>query len=60
MVAVTGAVPVFLAVNEGRLPLPEDANPIGALLFTHEKATVPPVAGLLKITGLVEALLQAV
>ena len=36
MVAVTGAVPVFLAVNEGRLPLPEDANPIEVLLLTHE------------------------
>ncbi len=35
IVAVTGAVPGFVAVNDGRLPVPEAASPILILLLVH-------------------------
>jgi hypothetical protein len=36
MVAVTGAVPVLVAVNDDIFPLPLAASPIHVLLFVHE------------------------
>lgn len=35
MVATSGAVPVLVAVNEGRLPVPLAARPIDGLLFAQ-------------------------
>ncbi len=35
IVATTGAVPLFIAVNDGILPLPADARPIDGRLFVH-------------------------
>ena len=35
MVAVTGAVPVFVAVNAPILPVPDAARPIDVLLFVQ-------------------------
>ena len=35
MVAITGAVPVFTATNDGILPLPLAARPIDVVLFVH-------------------------
>ena len=35
MVAVTGAVPVFVAVKAPMLPVPDAANPIDAVLFVQ-------------------------
>ncbi len=35
MVAVTGAVPGLVAVNDGRLPVPEAASPILILSFVQ-------------------------
>ncbi len=35
IVAVTGAVPLFVAVNEGKLPTPDAANPIEGVLFVQ-------------------------
>jgi hypothetical protein len=46
MVAVTGAVPVLVAVNAGVLPVPEAASPIEALVLVH--ANVPPAGVLVK------------
>lgn len=43
MVAVTGELPPFNAVNAGMFPLPEDASPIDVLEFVH--VTVTPAAG---------------
>ena len=34
-VAVIGEVPGLVAVNEGRLPVPEAASPIAILLFVQ-------------------------
>ena len=46
MVAVIGALPVFVAVKEGTFPVPLAANPIAVLLFVQVNVT--PVVGLLK------------
>ena len=35
IVAVTGAVPLFVAVNDGKLPVPDAANPIEGVLFVQ-------------------------
>ena len=35
MVAITGAVPVFTAVNEAILPVPEAARPMLVVVFVH-------------------------
>ena len=35
IVAVTGAVPVLVAVKAAMLPVPEAANPIDAVLFVQ-------------------------
>lgn len=42
IVAVTGAVPEFIAVNEGISPFPEATKPIDVLLFVQEYVLVPP------------------
>ena len=51
IVAVTGDVPVFTAVNAAILPVPLANNPIEGVLFVHKyvvPATVPP-----KVTAVV-------
>ncbi len=35
IVATTGAVPLFIAMNDGILPLPAAARPIDGRLFVH-------------------------
>ena len=52
-VAVTGAVPVFVAVNEGMLPLPLAARPIEVVLLVQEYVVVPPVLFVVKLTAVV-------
>ena len=49
MVATTGAVPVFTAVNAGILPVSLAAKPIEIVLFVHAYATVPTVAEVAKV-----------
>jgi hypothetical protein len=57
IVDVIGAVPEFVAVNEGMFPVPLVAvNPIDELLFVHEKFV--PVTAPLKVITDVETLLQ--
>ena len=58
MVAVIGAAVLFLAVNDGKLPLPLAAKPIAVLLFAHVK--VAPVVGELNAVAATVVLLQAV
>ena len=56
IVAVTGAVPGLVALNDAILPVPLATNPIDGVLFVQLKvvpATVP-----LKFTGAVEVLLH--
>ena len=53
MVAVTGEEPALVAVKAAMFPLPLAAKPIEVLLLVHAYVTVPPVAGLLKVTALV-------
>ena len=53
MVAVTGEEPALVAVKAAMFPLPIAAKPIEVLLLVHAYVTVPPVAGLLKVTALV-------
>ena len=43
IVAVIGVVPLFIAVNDGMLPVPLIANPTDGALFTQLKVVVPPV-----------------
>ena len=57
-VAVTGAVPVLVAVNVPMLPLPEAARPIDVVVFVH--AYVVPVTEPVKFTAVVVAPLQSV
>ena len=56
IVATTGAVPVFVAVNDVILPLPEAANPIVGSLFVQ--VYVVPVTGLVNVMALVVEPLQ--
>lgn len=49
MVAVTGVVPLLVAVNDGILPVPEAANPILGLLLVH--AYVEPATVLIIVVG---------
>lgn len=51
MVAVTGAVVALVAVKVGILPVPLAPRPIDVLLLVQLNTTVPPVVGLLKLTG---------
>ena len=60
IVAVTGAVPAFTAVKDAMSPEPLAARPIDGVLFVQLYTTVPPVAGLLKLTAVVGAALQIV
>ena len=36
IVPVIGAVPGFVAVNDGKFPLPDACSPMPILLFDHE------------------------
>ena len=58
MVAVIGAVVVFVAVNVGTLPVPLRTNPIDESEFVHEK--LPPAGVLTKFVAATIALLQTV
>ena len=49
IVADTGEVPVFVAVND-RLPVPSVPRPIDVLLLVQEKVVNPPVFAVVKIT----------
>ena len=57
MVAVTGVVPLLVAVNEGIFPVPLAPRPIDVLLFV-QLYIVPPTAPE-KFTAAVLALLQS-
>jgi hypothetical protein len=50
IVATTGAVPVFKAVNDGKLPLPEATSPIVGSLFVQ--VYVVPETRLVKVIAL--------
>ena len=58
MVAVTGAVPVLVAVKAPMLPLPDAPKPMEASLFVH--AYVVPVTLPVKFTAVVVAPLHSV
>ena len=58
IVDVTGAVPVFVAINVAISPLPFAAKPIDASEFVQ--ANVVPATGLVKLTALVDAPLHNV
>ncbi len=60
MVAVTGEVPLLMAVKEEMFPLPLAPSPIDVLSFNQLKVTVPPVLELTKATGAVLAPLHTV
>ena len=56
IVATTGVVPAFVAVNEGIFPDPVAARPMDASLLVQVK--VVPVTGLVKLIAVVAAPLQ--
>ena len=56
IVAIAGMVPVLVAVNDGRFPVPLAPNPIDVLLLVQLK--VVPATGLVNITGVVADPLQ--
>ena len=58
IVATTGAVPGFVATNEGILPLPFAANPIVGWLFVQVYVVTPPVLTVAKATVVVLSPLQ--
>ena len=53
MVAVTGDVPVLIALNDAIFPVPFAARPIVVLLFVHAYVVVPPVLFVEKVTAVV-------
>ena len=55
MVAVTGEVPVLVAVNDGMLPVPLAPRPMLVLLFDHAYVVVPPLLVVPKLTAAVAA-----
>jgi hypothetical protein len=57
-VAVTGALPVLVAVKVPMLPLPDATKPMDASLFVH--ANVEPAVGLVKVMAVVVAPLHKV
>jgi len=58
MVATIGARVRLIAVKAAILPVPDSASPIDGELLVQLYTIVPPVVGLLKITGLVNPPLQ--
>ena len=58
MVAVTGAEPLFMAVKEVILPLPDAGRPIEVLLFVQVYVVVPPELVVEKLTAAVLLPLQ--
>ena len=56
IVAVTGVVPILVAVNTGIFPVPFAPSPIEVLLF--DQVNVVPVTGPVKLTAVVDAPLQ--
>lgn len=56
MVAITGAVPGFVAVNEGITPVPVADKPMDGALLVHAK--VVPATGLPKVIEVVNVPLQ--
>ena len=56
IVAITGTVPGFVAVNDGIVPLPLAARPMVGSLFVQ--ANVVPASGLVKAIAVVVAPLQ--
>ena len=56
IVATTGVVPVFVAVKDGKFPIPEAANPIVRSLVVQ--VNVVPVTGLVNVISLEGELLQ--
>jgi len=54
MVATTGEVPVFTAVNDAILPVPEAARPMLVVVFVHAYVVVPPVLRVPKVTAVVK------
>ena len=56
IVATTGTVPVFVAANDGKLPVPEAASPIVRSLFVQEN--VVPSTGLVNAIAVVVEPLQ--
>jgi len=53
MVAVTGDVPAFIAVNAAISPEPFAASPTAGVLFVHEYVVAPPVLFVAKLTAAV-------
>ena len=58
MVAIAGAVPVFIATNAGILPVPVAPSPMLVLLFVQVYKVVPPVLTVPKVTSAVLIVLQ--
>ena len=58
IVAVTGAEPLFIAVKEVILPLPDAGRPIEVLLFVQVYVVVPPELVVEKLTAAVLLPLQ--
>ena len=58
IVAITGAVPVLVAVNDEMFPIPDAKSPIPGVSFVQAKVVVPQVLLVPKITDIVLALLQ--
>ena len=49
MVAVTGALPGLVALNDRISPVPDATNPILVLLLVQVNAALPPPAGVVKL-----------
>ncbi len=60
IVAVTGDVPVLVAVKEAIFPVPLAASPIEVVLLVQEYEVVPPVLVVEKLTAVVLPLLQTI
>ena len=56
IVAITGAVPLFMAVKGVMFPVPLAPRPMLVVLFVHVYVLVPPVFTVLKVTESIEPL----
>ena len=60
MLPVNGVVPGFVAVKDGKFPVPDAPMPMAGLSFVQEYEMRPPVSGEVKVAAAVVAPLQTV
>ena len=58
IMASTGELPAFIAVNEGIFPAPDAGSPMPGFVFVHAYVVVPPDRTVVKLMAAVAVLLH--